>query len=52
MAPYVSLVDISLTLTIDQMETCFSFKGQQARYEIVLVEPQTPWRYKARELIK
>ncbi|CAF4618688.1 unnamed protein product [Rotaria sp. Silwood1] len=26
--------------------------GKEAGYDILLVEPQTPWRYKARELLK
>jgi spore maturation protein CgeB len=28
------------------------FKGKDAGYDILFVEPQTPWRYKARELTK
>ncbi|CAF2581500.1 unnamed protein product [Rotaria sp. Silwood2] len=26
--------------------------GKEAGYDILLIEPQTPWRYKARELVK
>jgi hypothetical protein len=27
-------------------------QGKEAGYDILLIEPQTPWRYKPRELFK
>ena len=28
------------------------YQGKEAGYNILLLEPQTPWRYKAHELVK
>ncbi|CAF3423887.1 unnamed protein product [Rotaria sp. Silwood1] len=30
----------------------YAAMGKEAGYDILLIEPQTPWRYKARELVK
>ncbi len=51
MKPYVAMVNIQDFIFILIYEILF-FQGKEAGYDILLIEPQTPWRYKARELFK
>ncbi|CAF0846105.1 unnamed protein product [Rotaria sordida] len=48
----ISPIIIDNTNTTSSEMKPYATMGKEAGYEILLVEPQTPWRYKARELVK